>query len=82
MFLVLKLNNFIVFLKMAVLKSFSSNVATASIVVLSGKQTISFNSPGCIPVASTIFAGPNTVWSAKDSADNVVLNKKYLELNY
>jgi len=49
---------------MAVLKPFSSNVATASIVVPPGEQTISFNAPGCIPVYSTIFAEPNTAWAA------------------
>ena len=44
----------------AVLKPFSSSVTTASIVVPLGEQTISFNTPGCIPVSSTIFAEPNT----------------------
>ena len=44
--------------------SFSSRTRTASIVVPAGEQTISFNSPGCIPVSRTIFALPSTACAA------------------
>ena len=42
----------------ALLSPFSSRTRTASIVVPAGEHTISFNSPGCFPVSSTIFALP------------------------
>ena len=37
---------------------FSSSTRTASMVVPAGEHTISFNSPGCFPVSSTILALP------------------------
>ena len=45
---------------MLLLNPLSSKTRTASIVVPAGEQTISFNSPGCMPVSNTIFALPNT----------------------
>ena len=46
----------------------SSNTPTPSIVVPAGEQTISFNSPGCIPVSNTIFALPYTACAANSYA--------------
>jgi tryptophan synthase beta chain len=39
---------------------FSSSTLTAWMVVPPGEHTISFNSPGCFPVSSTILALPST----------------------
>ena len=44
---------------------FSSRTRTAWIVVPAGEHTISFSSPGCFPVSSTIFALPSTACAAK-----------------
>ena len=46
------------------LKPSFSSIATASIVVPAGEQTISFNFPGCLPVSSNIFALPSTACAA------------------
>ena len=48
----------------AFLSPCSSRVSTAAIVVPPGEHTISFSSPGCLPVSRTILAAPYTDWAA------------------
>ena len=42
----------------------SSKAAMPAMVVPPGEQTMSFSSPGCLPLSRTIDAEPKTVWAA------------------
>ena len=48
----------------ALRKPFFSRIRTPSMVVPAGEHTISFSSPGCIPVSRSSFALPSTAWAA------------------
>ena len=48
----------------ALRKPFFSRIRTPSMVVPAGEHTISFNSPGCMPVSRSSFALPSTAWAA------------------
>ena len=52
----------------ALLRFSRSSTATASMVVPPGEQTMSFNSPGCIPVSRSILALPRTDCAANSYA--------------